>query len=208
MKHILIKHKEAWRESDFWLRVLAGLLFLAISMFANYHANSYTLENANHPVTDIILDNIPVLDVYFLFADGAIVFLLLTLAILFYHPRRIPFVLKSTALFTLIRSAFMTMTHLAPPFGALPMDPEDLLYKVSFGTDLFFSGHVGLPFLFALIFWREKVFRYFFLASSFAGGVIVLLGHLHYSIDVFSALFISFGIFHLSKFFFRKDYQD
>jgi membrane-associated phospholipid phosphatase len=92
----------------------------------------------------------------------------------------------------------------------LYIDPTDLVQWISSsrsGDDLFFSAHTGLPFLMAIIFWRNKLLKYFFLACTLIGGTAVILGHLHYSIDVFSALFIAFGIFHISKFFFPKDYR-
>jgi hypothetical protein len=36
-------------------------------------------------------------------------------------------------------------------------------------------------------------------------GVVVLLGHLHYSIDVLSAFFISYGIYRIAEIIFHKD---
>jgi membrane-associated phospholipid phosphatase len=38
------------------------------------------------------------------------------------------------------------------------------------------------------------------------GSVAVIVGHLHYSIDVFSAYFIAFGIFEIAKKIFKKEY--
>jgi membrane-associated phospholipid phosphatase len=38
-------------------------------------------------------------------------------------------------------------------------------------------------------------------------AIVVLLGHLHYSIDVLSAYFITFSVFHLCTFLFRKDWK-
>jgi len=64
-----------------------------------------------------------------------------------------------------------------------------------------------MPFLLALMFWNNKVLRYVFLGFSILFAVVVLLGHLHYSIDVLSAFFITYTIFDICKFIFKKDRQ-
>jgi len=45
------------------------------------------------------------------------------------------------------------------------------------------------------------------LAASLIFGAAVLFGHLHYSIDVFAAFFITYAIFHIAQKFFPKDYK-
>jgi hypothetical protein len=84
---------------------------------------------------------------------------------------------------------------------------KEVWFTLQSGNDLFFSGHTGYPFLLALIFWNIPVLRYFFFLCSIAGGVVVLLGHLHYSIDVFSAFFIAYGVFEIAKKIFNKEYN-
>ena len=207
MRSIFKKHRFLWAQKSFVLSILVGVCFLAIGLTTTYYANFYTISHASNAVTDILLDNLPVVNVNFLYSEGAVIFLIIVGIILLYEPRRIPFVLKSAALFILIRAVFTTLTHLAPPLHESYVDTEDLIFKLGSGSDLFFSGHAGLPFLFALIFWNEKLLKYFFLLAAATGGVVVILGHLHYSIDVFSALFIAFGIFHISKKLFSKDYR-
>ena len=44
--------------------------------------------------------------------------------------------------------------------------------------------------------------RYLFLAWSVFFGIVVLLGHLHYTIDVLSAFFITYGIVDIAKWLF------
>jgi hypothetical protein len=118
----------------------------------------------------------------------------------------IPFALKSAALFILIRSAFITLTHLGPFPTHSYINQEAFFSPLNLGSDFFFSGHTGLPYLMALVFWEYKFIRNVCLAASVVFGVSVLLGHLHYSIDVFSAYFITYSIFHISQKFFAKDY--
>ncbi len=203
---LLEKHRSFWSQKSFSFSALLAFLFLASSLVVNYVAGIYATNRASQAVTDILLDNLPVFNVNFIFVNGTIIFLLFIGVLLIQEPKRIPFILKSAAIFALVRSIFIIMTHLGPP-GQGWIEPNRFLELFTFGGDLFFSGHVGLPFLFALIFWDIKYFRYIFLAASLIGGIAVILGHLHYTIDVFAAFFISYGIFHIAQWLFAKDYR-
>ena len=75
-----------------------------------------------------------------------------------------------------------------------------------FGADQFFSAHTGMPFLGALVFWHEKYIRYTFLAAAAFFAVTVLLGHIHYTIDVAAAFFITYAIYHIALWLFPKDH--
>jgi membrane-associated phospholipid phosphatase len=57
----------------------------------------------------------------------------------------------------------------------------------------------------ALILWDNRLLRYIFLCASVVFGVVVLLGHLHYSIDVFAAFFITYGIYQIATKLFKKE---
>jgi len=81
------------------------------------------------------------------------------------------------------------------------------LQNMTSNADLFFSGHTGYPFLCALISWKQKYLRYFFILSSVFFGTISLLGHYHYTIDVFAAFFITYGIYQISLNLFKKEYK-
>ncbi len=59
----------------------------------------------------------------------------------------------------------------------------------------------------ALIFWNDKFWRRIFLVLSFVFAASVLLSHVHYSIDVFAAPFITYGIFKIAAKFFPRDYS-
>jgi len=186
--------------------VLRSLVFIAIALVVNFYAGTYALEKISNPVTDLILSNIPVFDVDALFLYGPIVLTLLITALCLKKPERIPFVVSSVALFLVIRSVFVTLTHIGPfPTRATIDYSTRIVRDLTFGGDLFFSGHTGLPYLMALIFWQNKFWRYFFIATSIFFGIVVLLGHLHYSIDVLAAFFITYSIYHIAVVFFRQE---
>lgn len=206
MKEVLQKHKAFWFQRPSLTRGLIGLLFLAASLFVNYFANIYTSITASNVVTDLILDRLPLVDMSFMFIYGALLFLIILVMLLLYEPKDFPFVLKSIALFVIIRSFFMVLTHLAPPIAGTQGYGIKGLDVISSGDDLFFSAHTGLPFMLALIYWKRTFWKYFFLVSTITGAISVLLGHLHYSIDVFSAFFIAFGIYNIARKIFPKDY--
>lgn len=197
-----------WRHKDTAKSISWGILFFAVSLVINYFAGLYATKRASSPVTDIILDNIPAMDVDALFTYGIIAFFVLVTALLIYRPVNSPFVLKSMALFIIIRSFFIILTHIGPaPTIIETVSSTSLMSFFTFTGDLFFSAHTGLPFLLALIFWKDKSLRAIFLGFTIIMAVVVLLGHYHYSIDVFAAFFITYGIMEIAKRFFRKDFQ-
>ncbi len=172
------------------------------SLVINYFAGTYATTRASNAVTDLVLNNIPVFDVDGIFVYGAIILWIFLIFIIIQKPHYIPFTLKSVSLFVIIRSLFVTLTHIGPFPTQIVISASYILNKLTFGGDLFFSGHTGLPFLFYLIFWHIKPLRYIFLSASIIFGVVVLLGHLHYSIDVLGAFFITYTIFHMAELLF------
>jgi hypothetical protein len=183
-----------------------GFLFLILSLCANYIAGTYATERASNAVTDIILSNIPVFDVDTIFVYGPILLWIGIALLLFSEPKWLPFSLKSISIFILIRSFFISLTHIGPFPSQIAIDSNFFLNKTAFGGDLFFSGHTGIPFLMALLFWSYPRLRVTFFLASLIFGVSVILGHLHYSIDVFSAYFITYGIYHICQIIFPKDF--
>lgn len=211
MKDFLKKHVIFWTDRRTWLHLGVSFGLFLLSLVFTFIATRFVRSYTGYVVPDILLDNLPVVNVSFLFFQGSVIFSVVLVLILLYEPKYIPFTLESTGLFFFIRSLFMMMTHLSAPnveyYNYIEREHHitQVLFTISSGNDLFFSGHTGYPFLLALIFWRVKKLRWFFLLCSAIGAMIVILGHLHYSIDVFSAFFIAFGIFEMSKVFFREE---
>ncbi|HTK33643.1 MAG TPA: phosphatase PAP2-related protein [Candidatus Paceibacterota bacterium] len=213
------KYREAFSNKKFIFSLLISILLLLITLVLNYFAALYAYERASGAVADIVLSNIPVFDVDMIFVFGPIIFGIWITFLCLLNPRTLPFTLKSVAMFVLIRSIFITLTHIGPfpdhaiidgnsavLLRALSDSPNFFLFST--GADLFFSGHTGLPFMMGLVFWRHSLTRTFCIATSIFFGIIVLLGHLHYSIDVASAFFITYTIYVMTRKIFKKDFAD
>jgi len=190
----------------YYASLLEAIVIFIVSIFVTHYASKYAAINASNHVEDIILSNTRVYNFEVLFVHGAIMLSLFVVALCFYYRKTAPFLIKAASLFIIIRAVFVSLTHIGPYPLKLELE-SGLLNFITSGNDLFFSGHTGLPFLVALIFWEHKYLRYLFLASSIMFGVIVLLSHLHYSIDVFAAFFITYSIYHIAMKLFSKDYE-
>lgn len=194
--------------------LLTALTLLAtayvIEHFANAYAFEYSLRSTSNHVGDLILDNLQVINLNFIIIEGALTTIVLgTLFVVFLKPRYLIFTLKAIALFTAIRALFISLTHvgiypdhIVPGHGLL----DSIYMYLNFETGLFFSGHTGLPFLMALIFWQIPRVRYLFLAVSCVSGMAVLLAHVHYSIDVFAAPFMAYSIYRIARYLFPHDH--
>lgn len=191
----------------FLISLSISIILIILSLFINYYANIYAAESFSNPVTDIILSNTRVYDVDTIFIYGPLFVGIYILFLCLKEPRRLPFVIKVSAFFVIVRSIFISLTHIGPFPTHLIIDPASFMNIFTLGPDLFFSGHTGFPFLMAIIFWENIYTRIFLIASSILFGIVVLMAHLHYSIDVFAAFFIADSIFHISETIFNKDYK-
>lgn len=208
LKKFLLNHEGVWKDKNFIISVVFAILLLLFSFVVNFFAGTYANSSQSNYVSDIFLDHLPVYNMNFIFFEGFMLFWILIILILAYRPKVIPFTLKSIALFILVRSLFITLTHLRDYPNDTFLQADSVFKNVfTFGGDLFFSAHTGLPFLMALIFWRNKNLRTFFLLASLFFGASVLLGHLHYSIDVFAAFFITYSIYKIAENVFERDYR-
>ena len=195
--------------------LLTAFLLLGISFVLEHFANVYELEYSQRPtsqyVGDILLNNLPVINLNLIIVEGALFSLIFgTLFITFWRPRYLLFTLKAIALFIAIRAVFISLTHVGIYPGTI--DPNlgfftSVYSYLNLQMGFFFSGHTGMPFLIALIFWKEFRTRIVFLSISFVFAAAVLVAHVHYSIDVFAAPFMTYGIFEIARYFFPRDYQ-
>lgn len=201
---ILDRHKQLCFDRGFLVSASIAFVLFVASVVANLYAAVYATERASNPVGDIILSNIPVFEVGWFFVYSAFALVVFVVVMCLTNPKRIPFLLCSLSLFYFIRAVFSSLTHVGPFPTQVSLDFNVVALKIFGGGDLFFSGYTGVTFLLALMFWHDKALRYVFLCWSILSGVLSLMGHLHYSIDVLAAFFITYGIYNIALHFFPK----
>lgn len=178
--------------------------------FANVYELMYSMRPTSTYVGDLLLDNLPVVNLNLIIIDGALISIVLGVAYVLLQPRYVLFSLKALALLIVTRALFVSLTHVGiypgtihPGYGFF----DGIYTYLNFQTGFFFSGHTALPVLMALVFWDKYSTRVAFLALAGVFGIAVLLAHIHYSIDVLAAPFMAYGIFEISRYLFPRDYD-
>ena len=176
-----------------------GLLTLGIGGALNLASQTYLHNYINEgkkltQLSDLILDNLPVLDVSLLY-DLFCIVLFATVAIYIIHRKdynRIPFILLLCGIFFIVRGIFIVLT----PFGNPPeFNGSDALFNgfSKYELGVYPSGHVGNSFLLLLLVNDSKYRRIMWVWLT----VIIIslfLAHGHYSIDILSGIFFAYAI--------------
>jgi len=176
-----------------------SLVFIAVALFADYRCGVYVTYRPAVKVTDLILDVVPPIDLSFLFTYG---YMALIVGMFLYPMcRRIRMLHVVTIQFSLLlilRSLCMIFTHLGTPAGAIDVHFPGFFSRFYFDNDMFFSGHTAMPFLGFYLFQRNRL-RYVYLVGSIVMALVVLAMHLHYSIDVIAAFFMTYGSYRMGR---------
>jgi hypothetical protein len=180
-------------------KIFLSILFLIIALVLTLISGDYVDETRSISVPDLVLDHIPTINLSFIFVYGiAVVLFIFIVYALFYQPKKFHYSIGMLSLFLCIRSAFLILTHLKAPIGAINISSPGIFYILSYSNDLFFSGHAGIPFLGFLIYKNKKI-KYFMLSASIILAITSLLMHVHYSIDVASSYFITYGVYKIGN---------
>ena len=170
------------------------------------YLHNYMSEGKTLPMlSDLILDNLPVLNVALYYDIFCLIPIILVL-IYFVHKKdynRIPLFLLMSGIFYIVRGIFIVLT----PFGNPPMfNGSDPLFNgfAKYDLGVYPSGHTGNVFLLFLLV-KDRGYKYLIFACLILVIITLFLAHGHYSIDILSGLLFayaikSFGEKHLSMF--------
>ncbi|MBC7568210.1 MAG: hypothetical protein H7319_00555 [Spirosoma sp.] len=191
----------AWQHTAFRQKLIIGVIALVLLLLA-FPYFFQTIEQKSGPVlNDWVLNQLPATDV------SIAIFLIIwaTAMLLLIRARRSPAVLMlfvyGYVIVSLSRMISITLVPLDPPIGLIPLiDPiSNAFYGESYITkDLFYSGHTSTIFLMFLCF-RERISRLLALIGSLAVGSLLLVQHVHYTIDVLGAFVFTYPLYWLGK---------
>lgn len=175
------------------LILLAGVL-AALAWFINY------VENRQGVVfTDPVLNLFDPIDLTW-FTFSLIYFaLIIAIVSLIDYPDRLLFALQLYSLMAFVRIIAMFLLPLNPPEQMIILKDPLVEFFGSGNTltkDLFFSGHTATLFILYLVS-ENKIIKIIFLISTILVAVFVLLQHVHYTIDVFAAIFFTYACYSL-----------
>jgi hydrogenase-4 membrane subunit HyfE len=185
----------AWQQPSFRLRLLIGLPIMIVLLAALPFFFSYIEQRNGVMLHDWLLVRIPAVNVsvfIFILIWGIVVLGIVRAA---QQPRIFQALLWSYILLTLSRMLTITLVPLNPPAGLIALvDPlANSFYGKHFITkDLFYSGHTSSLFLLGFCL-EKKTDKLVAILAATAVGILVLVQHVHYTIDVLAApLFTAF----------------
>jgi membrane-associated phospholipid phosphatase len=179
----------------FYIALITAAAGTALNIASQTYLHNYLIEGKTLPMlSDLVLDNLPVLNVA-IFYDLFCIVIFTVVGIYLVHKKvigRLPYILLLCGIFYMVRGVFIVLT----PFGNPPeFNGSYPLFNgfSKFDIGVYPSGHVGNSFLLLLLV-NNKVYRYIL---SFCLAIIIIslfLSHGHYSIDILSGFFFAYAI--------------
>ena len=200
---IFQKFKTAWQselsDKRFKIRFLITLFFWFSSILFLARFIAITEHRQGFIFNDPLLVLFPAINLTWLTFGLIYIGLIIAVGSLTFHPRELVLGLQAYVLVASIRLMTVYFLPLNAPPGIIPMKDPLVAFFGGGGTlinDLFFSGHTATMFLFYLTNPNRK-FRALFLICTMLIAVCILAQHVHYTIDVIIAPFVSYTCYRI-----------
>jgi len=184
----------AWQDTQFKQKFLlgAGLFATLLPVFPIFY--QFIQGRNGYDQQDIVLQTLPCIDVSMPIFIITWIMGILTITRALQKPEIFLLFMYGFIVLNVVRFFTIALIPFDPPSGLIPIvDPiSNHFYGESYVTkDLFFSGHTATQFLFYLCLKRksEKAMALF---GTIAMGILVLIQHVHFTIDVFCAPFFAY----------------
>jgi hypothetical protein len=197
------KFKAAWQSElstrGFKIRFLITLILLGFVLFSLARFLSVNEHSPGFEFNDPLLNLYPAVNVTWLTFGLIYLGLIIAVGLLAFHPRELIIALQSYTLIASFRLITIFFLPLNAPSGIIPLKDPFIEFFGNGNTllrDLFFSGHTATMFLFFLTSPSRKL-KVIFLICTVLIAICVLAQHVHYSIDVIVAPFISYTCYRI-----------
>ena len=198
-----ISWSEAWQLRSFRNKTFVALTLVAIILFTLPTFFAFIEKREGMVLQDFVLDAIPAMNV----SVPTFVIIWSMALLVFYRIYQNPMLFLVIAygfiLMCLCRVLTISILPLNPPPGLIML--KDPIANIAYGgngifitKDLFYSGHTGNMFLFFLCL-QAKWDKIFALTAALLVGILVLVQHIHYTIDVLAAFVFTYFIYLAAK---------
>ena len=180
---------EAWQLPLFKQKLLLGLGFFILLLNAFPFFYQYIEKRNGMMNHDVFLHMIPAMDVSLPIFIVTWFMAILMIIKAIKNPSVFMTFLYGFVILNIARFISITLIPFNPPHDLIPIhDPiANIFYGDTYVTkDLFFSGHTATQFLCFLCL-KKRIDRIFGLIATVLMGFLVLVQHVHYTIDVVSA---------------------
>lgn len=180
---------EAWQLPLFKQKLLVGLGFFIILLNVFPFFYQYIEKRNGMMNHDVFLHMIPAIDVSIPIFIVTWFMAVLMIIKAIKNPSVFMTFLYGFVILNIARFISITLIPFNPPHDLIPIhDPiANIFYGDTYVTkDLFFSGHTATQFLCFLCL-KKRMDRIFGLIATVLMGFLVLIQHVHYTIDVVSA---------------------
>ena len=191
----------AWQSPVFRRKFYAGIVCVVVLLLL-FPYFFQTIEQHTGPVlNDWLLNQLPPHDV----SIGIFLMIWLTALLMIIRAWRSPVIFMlfvyGYLIISLSRMLSINLLPLDPPVGLIPLiDPlSNAFYGEKYITrDLFYSGHTSTIFLMFLCLrrWWDRLFA---LIGSLVVGSLLLVQHVHYTVDVLGAFVFTYPLYQLGK---------
>jgi hypothetical protein len=191
LKDTVKRWNDAWQRVHFRVQLIFGvgiLLLLAVSIGTFFN---YIQSRTGVIIEDTIVSRLPARDVSVYTFGFIYSALIISIVYLVQYPMLLSRGILAYCVLVIARMCCIYWIPLEPPLSIIPLiDPfvDNLFYADTVITkDLFFSGHVSTLFLIYLI-TPHKVLKFFFILTTLTVAILLLLQHVHYTIDIIGGL--------------------
>ncbi|MEQ8472016.1 MAG: phosphatase PAP2-related protein [Marinoscillum sp.] len=187
--------KALFKRPVFHVSVLFLITGIALNLMSQSYLHHYINEGKTLPVlSDLILNNIPYLDVDYLYDFFSVISLAIFIWYVIKHSvtAEIPYFIILIGAFHMVRAVFIILT----PFGNPPMfDGTESPFSgfSNYELGVYPSGHTGVSYLYFLMA-ENTTFRIWLFISFLIIVISLFLARGHYSIDILSGVFFAYAI--------------